>query len=311
VTMDEGEGIKLIDIGANLTDPMFSGCYYDKQVHEPDLQLVLERARQNSVHKIIITAGRLEEVTTGLELSKTDSMLYTTVGVHPTRCSEFDQNTLGLSPDEYMSKLISIATSEPAKNKIIAVGEFGLDYDRTQYCPKEVQKKYFIKQFELVKAVNLPLFLHMRSACADFVEIIKEYRDSFTFGIVHSFDGSAQDLELLLELDLYIGINGCSLKTEENLEVVKLIPVNRLLIETDAPWCGIRNTHAGNKLGFLKSKWPEKDKKKWEAGKRVKGRNEPGNLIQVLEVIAGVKEMDINSLAEEIYKNTILVFFSK
>jgi len=110
-------------------------------------------------------------------------------------------------------------------------------------------------------------------------------------------------------LDLFIGINGCSLKTKENLEVVKGIPVDRIMIETDAPWCDIRSTHAG--FNAIKTKWEAKDKKKWELGKCVKSRNEPCHVIQVLEVIANYKQMNEQELADTIYSNTLSVFFSK
>ena len=105
----------------------------------------------------------------------------------------------------------------------------------------------------------------------------------------------------------YIGINGCSLKTKENLEVVKEIPINKLQIETDAPWCEIKASHASFPL--VKTKFDSVKKEKWAENKLVKGRNEPCCIIQVLEVIAALKETDAEELAEEIYKNTLDLFF--
>ena len=130
-------------------------------------------------------------------------------------------------------------------------------------------------------------------------------------GVVHSFDGSAEERDAILALGLYIGVNGCSLKTEENLEVVKGIPGDKLLLETDCPWCDIRPSHAGHKL--IKTRfegWPQVDKKKWKEGVVVKGRNEPHTIRQVLEIIAAVKEEDPQELAEKIYENTEKIFFS-
>ena len=130
-------------------------------------------------------------------------------------------------------------------------------------------------------------------------------------GVVHSFDGSAEERDAILALGLYIGVNGCSLKTEENLEVVKGIPGDKLLLETDCPWCDIRPSHAGHKL--IKTRfegWPQVDKKKWKEGAVVKGRNEPHNMRQVLEVVAAVREEDPETLADTVYNNTLEVFFS-
>lgn len=131
----------------------------------------------------------------------------------------------------------------------------------------------------------------------------------FTAGVTHSFTGSAEDCVKLLSFDnMYIGINGCSLKTAENLHVVKGIPVERMMIETDSPYCEIKNTHAG--IGFVKSTWPSKKKEKYDQECIVKGRNEPCSVRQVLEVVAGCKGInDLGKLGETVYHNTCRVFF--
>ena len=92
------------------------------------------------------------------------------------------------------------------------------------------------------------MYLHSRNCKDDFVNIVSKNRDRFPGGVVHSFTGCKEELEYLLDMDLYIGVNGCSLKTEENLEVTKLIPLDRIMLETDSPYCEIRNTHASRKF---------------------------------------------------------------
>ena len=97
--------------------------------------------------------------------------------------------------------------------------------------------------FDLAEKYNLPMYLHSRSTEGDFARIVKENRSKFSTGVVHSFTGDEQELQELLDLDLYIGINGCSMKTKENCEIVKKVPLDRIMLETDCPYCEIRNSH--------------------------------------------------------------------
>ncbi|EGC29715.1 hypothetical protein DICPUDRAFT_42477 [Dictyostelium purpureum] len=308
---------KFIDIGSNLCDEMFQGKYNHtgKQYHEADLGTVLDRAWNNGMDKIIITSGRLSEVKESLELiNKYDNgsnRLFTTIGVHPTRCSqelviEGSENN-EIKPD-YIKELLKLYNEN--KDKVVAVGEFGLDYDRLQFCSKEIQIKCFEYQFILAEKTNLPLFLHLRNAAQDFIDIVKRNRSKFKYGVVHSFTGTEDELKQLLELDLYIGINGCSLKTEENLSVAAKIPIERLLIETDSPYCDIRKTHASYK--YVKTVFPILKKEKFKLDSQVQGRNEPCNIINVLEVISGLKpEQSIEEISSHIYLNTLKIFFGK
>uniref|UniRef100_A0A6G1SFW6 Deoxyribonuclease TATDN1 n=1 Tax=Aceria tosichella TaxID=561515 RepID=A0A6G1SFW6_9ACAR len=295
---------KMIDIGANLTDPMFRGIYHGSRKHDDDFSDMMNRAKDNGVEKIIVTGGSLEDSKAALELAQTYENLYSTVGCHPTRCKEFVDHPGG--PAKYLSDLEELIRSD----KVVAIGELGLDNDRLQFCDAQTQRTYFELQLELASKYKLPLFLHNRNSIDNMVEILERNAQKFqaSGGVVHSFDGTADDVSRILNLGLSIGINGCSLKKEENLEVIKCIPSDKLMIETDCPWCEIRQTHAGYK--FIKSAL-NKSKNAKDPKLAVKNRNEPMNLVQVLEVLAAVRQEEQEILSNQIYLNTMRMFFNK
>lgn len=293
---------RFIDIGANLTDPMFKGIYRGKTVHQSDFKQVLDRAFSDGMQKIIVTAGSKDDIIEALELVKNNDKLFCTVGIHPTRCDEFDKSG---NPDEYLKLLKSFISDN--LNKVVAIGELGLDYDRTKFCAIETQKKYFDLQLRLAAETELPLFLHSRNCAQDFIDIISKWRTQLKGGVVHSFTGTAEEAKQYVDLGFYIGINGCSLKTEENLSVLTSIPLENLMIETDAPWCGVKATHAGYK--HIETKWDIKKKERWVEGCTVKDRCEPCHIVQVLEIMSKVRGEDPDNLCQVMYENTQKLFF--
>jgi TatD DNase family protein len=188
-----------LDIGANLTDAMYSGIYNGTRKHEGDLQQVLQRSWNAGLKKIIITGGNLKESQMALSVATNDERLFTTVGCHPTRCLEFDEN-----PTTYLTELKK--TIESGSKKVVAVGECGLDYDRIQFCPKDIQKKYFELQLDLSTTCNLPLFLHCRNAAQDVIEILSRHKNAC--GVVHSFDGRIEEAQSFIDMNFFIGLNG-------------------------------------------------------------------------------------------------------
>ncbi|OTA88600.1 hypothetical protein M434DRAFT_398968 [Hypoxylon sp. CO27-5] len=274
---------RYIDIGINLADPIFRGQYHGTQRHPDDLSAVISRAREVGCQKLIVTGSDFTSSRHALEIAKEyPGTVYTTAGIHPCSSSIFstthshvDTNghTMPCDPDptqpipedhepdvERTASIISelralideARSSSKGPSPLVAFGEFGLDYDRLHYCSKKIQLHSFAAQLDLVLSIQpqLPLFLHSRAAHADFVGLLKE-----KFGprleklergaVVHSFTGTAEEMRELMDLGLYIGTNGCSFKTAENCAVVKEIHLDRLMLETDGPWCEVRPSHEG------------------------------------------------------------------
>lgn len=120
---------------------------------------------------------------------------------------------------------------------VAAFGEIGLDYDRLYLSEKKSQLKYFEAQLDMAVNLQLPLFLHSRAASEDFERLLAPRISQLPRrGLVHSFTGTIEEMERLVAMGLDIGVNGCSMKTEDNLEVVRAIPLERIQIESDGPW---------------------------------------------------------------------------
>ncbi|TFK30809.1 Mg-dependent DNase [Coprinopsis marcescibilis] len=318
-----GSTFKFIDIAVNLTDPVYRGVYHGKRKHDDDLEDVLHRARSAGVSSMIITGTSLKESKEALELAKSlGHSYYATVGCHPTRSGEFETYQGG--PDAYLTELDNlIAAHLQGEGRVVAVGECGLDYDRTHFAAPDVQKKYFKVQLSLAKRYNLPLFLHSRAAHNDFVEILRESgfavnggRDvGGKGGVVHSFTGTPQEAAELISMGFHVGINGCSLKTDESLLTAKSIPLDRLLLETDAPWCTMASTHASKGLldtlpdALRDSFLPQATKaERFVKGKSVKGRNEPTSIGAVAWVMHRLLQVPYPTLVNSVWNNTVALF---
>ncbi|KAL7533143.1 hypothetical protein ACHAXR_005063 [Thalassiosira sp. AJA248-18] len=325
---------------------MYQGTYHSKPRHEPDLDIVLQRAYEKGVHKIISLAGTIKESEELIQLIKglDDGLaskqgeggvqVFGTVGVHPTRCAEVFANkappsegedstiwipTTEQHKEEIIQKLIHLCKAGKELGNVVAIGECGLDYARLQFCSKEIQQLGLRAQLEVACETKLPLYLHNRESGDDLYEILSEYKDKLSDdgsghirGIVHSFDESIGIANQFMSLGLYIGINGCSLKTAENLEVVKQLPLDKLILETDCPWCDIRPTHAGSQ--YIQTTFPTKKEKQYtrELGKDfcVKNRTEPCHVSQVAEVVAGIQAVTVEEVVEASCQNCLDLFGS-
>lgn len=251
------------------------------------------------VTKMMVTGSDLEESKNAIKLAdEFPGLCYATVGVHPCSANSFEEYPDG--PDALLQEIRKLAQESRDSGKTTAFGEFGLDYDRLHYCDKETQLKYFKKQLDIAIELQMPLFLHSRAAAEDFSAILRERLDDLPKrGLVHSFTGTLEELKDIVAMGFDVGINGCSLKTEENLAVTKEVPLERLQIETDGPWCEIRPSHASSK--YLKDAPPlpkSVKKEKWAPDAMVKGRNEPCQITRVAHVVAGVKGISVEEVAQ-------------
>jgi TatD DNase family protein len=238
----------------------------------------------------LFAAGYIEDAKTSYDLALKSDDFFATVGVHPCRAMEpfkgYKTKFEDMSAEErdkiladYFNKIDEMLTNAKP-GKYLMVGECGLDYDRFNFAGKEAQHLAFTPHFALAKKFNLPMYLHSRATGLEFAEILKANRHMFPGGVVHSFTGDLAEMEALVAMDLYIGVNGCSLKTEENLEVLKQIPLDRIMLETDCPYCDIRNSHAGSQ--HVKTVFPRKAKDKYDPEGEfsvVRDRNEPCTIV--------------------------------
>ncbi|GAB3013735.1 TatD family hydrolase [Bowmanella dokdonensis] len=208
------------DVGVNLTNNRF----------QADLQQVMERARQAGVAQMLITGTDEADSEQALMLADQWNCL-STAGVHPHYAA-------GVS-EAYLTRIRQLAGAD----RVRAIGECGLDFNRN-FSPKEEQLRVFEAQLELATELRLPVFLHERDAFAEQIRLLRRYRPALTGGVAHCFTGDRAQMEAYLELDLHIGITGwlCDDRRGQSLrEAVLHLPLDRLLLETDAPYLAPRH----------------------------------------------------------------------
>jgi TatD DNase family protein len=207
--------MELIDIGINLAHDSF----------DADRDAVLARARDAGVVQMIVTGSSEESTAKACDLARAHpGMLFSTAGVHPHHAADLTAEAL---------PALEAAARE---HEVVAVGECGLDYFR-DFSPRELQRRAFGWQLEIAAKVGKPVFLHQRDAHDDFLAILKEHR--VTRGVAHCFTGGEAERDAYLALGLHIGITGWindERRGKHLRDVVKGIPADRLMLETDAPY---------------------------------------------------------------------------
>lgn len=256
----------MIDIGLNLTSSQFQN----------DIDTVIKNALLADVTTMIVTGTSIEKSQQALDLTaQYPNSLYATAGIHP-----HDASTLTSQSIQQLMTLLN-------EDRVLAVGECGLDFNRNFSTPAE-QLSCFEVQLELAVELQMPVFLHQREAKSDFINLIKKYRTGLVNGVAHCFTGGGEELEAYLEQDLYIGITGwlCDERRGKDLQdCVHLIPDNRLMVETDAPYLFPRNLKLPNDASLT-----GKQKKK------MRSRNEPQYLPHIVQTLAELSNKNMTEL---------------
>ncbi|ETS77941.1 hypothetical protein PFICI_10003 [Pestalotiopsis fici W106-1] len=304
--------LRYADVAVTPTAKEFAGIYRGKQYHEPDFTNTLDRAWDAGVEKVMLTGMSVTDVSSNLAIAKSrpPNSCFVTMGVHPYNAGE-----PGPAGSEYYDKLgqaIRDALAEPVP-LIKAYGELGLDYDRLVHADKETQIATFKAQLDMVikEKWDLPLFLHCRAAFDDFVDIISPYLEKLPRrGLVHSFVGTRAQMEKLVDLGFDVSVNGFSFQDRESLDMVAAIPLEKLQIETDAPWGEIKATSDIAKR-YLVNAAPaplSKKKDKWDPKYMVKERNESNSMEKVALIVAGLKGISVEQVANTAWQNSVDMF---
>lgn len=261
----------MIDIGVNLTNKRF-----DKDRIE-----LITRAKNIGVKQLLITGTSVEESRKALALclsyqEQFPNTLYATAGVHP-------HDADGVS-DDYLAQLTQLAKAPQVK----AIGECGLDFNRNFSTPEQ-QLKVFKAQIDLAAQLSMPLFLHQRDAFIPWFAELKPFIDQIPAMVAHCFTGNKQELEQCIEANMYIGITGwlCDERRGKALQdMISSIPLNRLLLETDAPYLTPRTIKPKPKSS----------------------RNEPSYLPYIVDKIASITALDPSEIACQTSINARHVF---
>ncbi|MCR4764003.1 MAG: TatD family hydrolase [Lachnospiraceae bacterium] len=213
----------IFDTHAHYDDPRFDG----------DREEVLRDLAAHGVGTVVNISAAFSGIPQVLALAGQYPFMYAAVGVHPSELSELAESDL--------AKLEELARGP----KVVAIGEIGLDYHYRDGAhpeetdpPRALQKLWFERQLELARRLDLPVVIHSRDAAADTLEIMRRAHQSGIPGVIHCYSGSAETAQEYLKMDYYLGIGGVvTFKNGRVLrEVVKLAPLERLLLETDCPY---------------------------------------------------------------------------
>ncbi len=249
-----------------------SHCHLDFDDFEEDLEDIIARAKENGVTTILNAGNNIGELQQQLALSEQYPFIYTAVGVHPHNASEYEHITA------------QDIINETGHKKVVGIGECGLDY-YYDYAPRDTQIRIFKEQIKAAQETGLPLIIHTRDADDDTINILGEaYKEKPFSGEIHCFSSSKALADFALSIGFYISASGIITfnKSGDLRDIFATVPLDRLLIETDAP--------------FL-------------APVPMRGRrNEPSFVLHTAEKLAQIRDIPLEKLAEITSDNFFRLF---
>ncbi|MCK5145801.1 TatD family hydrolase [bacterium] len=245
-------------------------AHLDMAAFNDDLDSVLKRAEDEGVKRIITIGIDIESSRKALELAEKHLNVFASVGIHP--------HEAGKASEEDLETLIGLL----AHPKCVALGEAGLDY-HYDYSPRDVQHSIFKTQLRLANALKKPLIIHVREAMEDALNIIDSVSTQQWNGVFHCYGGEAYEVPEVIKRGFHIGFTGVvTFKNFKNADTVRQVPINRLLVETDAPYM---------------APTPFRGK-----------RSEPMHVATTGTALAELLEMDVDILAAQTSRNAKSLF---
>ena len=201
-----------------------SHAHYDSSKFAEDREELLNSMQENEVGTIINVGASWKSVTSVIELAEKYPFIYAALGLHPDEVGDLNEERFAFLREQCR------------KEKVVAIGEIGLDYywDNESH---DIQKKWFVRQLELARELDLPVIIHSRDAAEDTLKIMKEHAQGLR-GVIHCFSYSKELAEEYVKMGFHIGIGGVvTFKNGKKLkEVAEVIPLERILLETDCPY---------------------------------------------------------------------------
>jgi TatD DNase family protein len=247
----------MVDTHCHLIDPQF----------KKDLEQVLRRAQKAGINKIINAGYDVATSRDAIAMAQENAWLMPAIGIHP--------NEAAAQSLKQMDEIRQIVD----RNKAVAIGETGLDYYR-DFSPKKEQQQLFREHINIARSKNLPLLIHTRNSVEDCTAILKQ--EKYSRGVFHCFSGTYEQACTILDIGFYLGFGGILTFSRRLRDVFKKLPVDRVLLETDAPFLA-------------------------PAGHRGQ-RNEPVYILETLHFAAGTLDMLPEDLEKILNRNAVCLF---